>query len=190
MTHPTYHSMKPKTVYFIRPIGMEGPIKIGASDLPVRRRSDLECWCPFPLEIIAEIPGNHWIERQFHCYFAEESMRREWFRWSPRLQATIDAINAGAFDVATLPPPTRQPSNRSRRDLSYLTPGWRYQRSVEHRVLTLRRQGLPGAEVDAAGIYEMKLDHADDATIEAAKAHCEPLIADWQARFPKRSLAA
>ena len=42
-------------VYFIKPIGMDGPIKIGCSVSPDRRRETLEWWCPFPLEILAEI---------------------------------------------------------------------------------------------------------------------------------------
>jgi hypothetical protein len=92
-----------RRVYFIRPIGMQGPVKIGCSQSPDQRRCTLAAWSPFPLEVVAEIAGGERLERSFHALFAEQHERREWFRWSPELQAVMDAINAGTFDVATLP---------------------------------------------------------------------------------------
>lgn len=99
-----------RRVYFIRPIGMEGPIKIGCSHSPDGRRSTLETWSPFPLEIVAEIEGGEKLERRFHCRFFDQHQSREWFRWSPELAETIDAINAGTFSIASLPEPRRLPS--------------------------------------------------------------------------------
>src|SRR3546814_12747101 len=40
-----------KRVYFIRPIGQAGPVKIGCSVGPNKRRPELETWSPVPLEI-------------------------------------------------------------------------------------------------------------------------------------------
>lgn len=96
---------QPRTVYFIKPIGMNGPVKIGCSHSPDGRRSTLETWSPFPLEITAEIPGSLIVERRFHAYFMKQHKSREWFDWSPDLQRVIDAINSGTFDVETLPAP-------------------------------------------------------------------------------------
>lgn len=92
-----------KKVYFIKPIGMDGPVKIGCSQSPSLRRSALETWCPFPLEIVAEIVGDAFIESRFHRKFLASHLRSEWFAASPELSATIQQINDGLFDASTLP---------------------------------------------------------------------------------------
>src|SRR3546814_12248774 len=56
-----------KRVYFIRPIGQAGPVKIGCSVGPNKRRHELEKWTPVPLEIVAEIDGGFDIERRYHA---------------------------------------------------------------------------------------------------------------------------
>jgi hypothetical protein len=91
-----------KRVYFIKPIGMDGPIKIGCSQSPDGRRCTLESWSPFALEVIAEIDGDFAVERKFHKAFHHLHQRREWFASAPDLLAVIAAINAGTFDVKTL----------------------------------------------------------------------------------------
>ena len=45
-------------VYFIKPVGMEGPIKIGCSIMPTERLEGLAVWSPFPLEIVAAIQAE------------------------------------------------------------------------------------------------------------------------------------
>jgi hypothetical protein len=92
-----------KRVYFIKPVGMDGPVKIGCSRWPESRRKSLCPWSPFPLEIVAEIEGDFDLERRFHAMFLADHSHHEWFRASPELLATIAAICAGTFDVATLP---------------------------------------------------------------------------------------
>ena len=92
-------------VYFIKPVGFEGPIKIGCSASPEQRRSALENWCPFPLEILAEIEGGFDCERRFHALFEADHIRREWFNVSDRLLAVIASINAANFDLSSLPEP-------------------------------------------------------------------------------------
>lgn len=93
------------TVYFIKPIGMDGPVKIGSSGSPDRRRRSLQTWSPFPLEIVAEIDGGVHLERRFHARFRLSHQNREWFAATPELRAVIAAINAGTFDIETLPGP-------------------------------------------------------------------------------------
>jgi hypothetical protein len=100
MTHVT---RRPRTVYFIRPIGMKGPVKIGCSVSPDGRRTTLEKWSPFPLEIVAQFDGCMDDERRVHSLFWEQHQRGEWFEWSPELQALIGSINAGAFNIDALP---------------------------------------------------------------------------------------
>ncbi len=92
-----------RRVYFIKPVGMDGPIKIGCSESPARRRIALEAWSPFPLELVATIEGDCLLEQRFHAEFIADHERLEWFRITPRLLAVIGAINAGTFDIETLP---------------------------------------------------------------------------------------
>lgn len=91
------------SVYFIRPVGMNGPVKIGCSVHPPQRLYAMLAWSPFPLEIAATIDGDHWVERRFHARFIHLHERNEWFSWSPELGSTIEAINSGAFDISELP---------------------------------------------------------------------------------------
>jgi hypothetical protein len=93
------------TVYFIRGVGTRGPVKIGCSSDPAARCRAMSNGSPVVLEIVALIPGGMDIERRFHGLFQGSHERTEWFSWSPDLEATIGAINAGTFDASTLPGP-------------------------------------------------------------------------------------
>lgn len=44
------------TVYFVKPVGMDGPIKIGCTTTPAARIESLTIWSPFPLEVLVTIP--------------------------------------------------------------------------------------------------------------------------------------
>lgn len=98
--------MRQATVYFLRPIGMDGPIKIGFSVDPDGRLNTYMSWSPMPLEMAARLRGPRDLERRFHAAFAIHRIHHEWFEATPALTATIAAINAGAFDIATLPAPS------------------------------------------------------------------------------------
>jgi hypothetical protein len=82
-------------VYFIKPIGMDGPIKIGCSKRPMGRLANLTLWSPSPLEILATIPGDAFLERKLHVYFASAHLHSEWFAASPELQALIAGLING-----------------------------------------------------------------------------------------------
>lgn len=123
-----------KRVYFIKPVGMDGPVKIGTSCSPDGRRKTLATWSPFPLEIVAEIEGGRDLERRFHVKFYPDCQGREWFKASDELTRVIEAINAGTFDVSELPSGDEVLRNRSARDLSFVTPAFRYQKSVTARI--------------------------------------------------------
>lgn len=94
-------------VYFMRPIGADGPVKIGCSVAPDSRIKTYQAWSPVPLELVATIPGKWAIEWAFHARFAHLRTHHEWFRASPELTETIEAIRAGTFDLTSLPPPKR-----------------------------------------------------------------------------------
>lgn len=82
-------------MYFLRPIGMQGPIKIGKSQHPRARLASYSNWSPFPLELIVEIPGGLSLEKQIHDCFADAHSHREWFHATPRLLKFIADIAAG-----------------------------------------------------------------------------------------------
>lgn len=91
-------------VYFLRPIGHDGPIKIGHSDDPSRRCEAYNAIAPWELEVVGKLAGTTLMERQFHTLFAHLHTHHEWFRAAPELLITLAAINGGAFDPAVLPP--------------------------------------------------------------------------------------
>lgn len=98
-----------KRVYFIKPVGMDGPIKIGCSEQVEKRLSHLTRKRR-PLEIAATIPGDYFVERQFHTLFREDHIGKEWFFWTAEMGEVIAAINAGTFDLTSLPAePVRLP---------------------------------------------------------------------------------
>ncbi len=82
-------------VYFIRPVGMVGPIKIGTTLIPMKRLKELTHWSPFPLEIIGAVVGGHFHETFLHNRFANQHSHSEWFHSSPLLLQTIDRLLAG-----------------------------------------------------------------------------------------------
>lgn len=167
-----------RRVYFIKPIGMNGPVKIGVSYSPDSRRKTLESWAPFPLEIVAEIEGDTNIERRFHTRFAGSYVKHEWFNWTPELQDTIDAINAGSFDLDSLPDPVSLP--RKARDNSYITESWKYERSVRSRLNGWRDSYTRLAEILGPDRYDPSFDwtlHRDALEALVAEAR-RPAICD------------
>lgn len=98
-------SQTPRLVYFIRPVGMAGPVKIGSSVMPEKRLRELGAFCPFELELVAILPGTRELEARFHALFAADHQRGEWFAASTRLDAVIAQVAARTFDVSTLPEP-------------------------------------------------------------------------------------
>lgn len=86
---------KQKHVYFIKPIGMDGPIKIGCSDKPAKRLIMLSAWSPFALEMIGSVPGGFDDEGRLHRRFADLHTRKEWFMSSPTLRQTIECVLSG-----------------------------------------------------------------------------------------------
>lgn len=90
-------------VYFIKPVGVDGPIKIGVTDSPMRRLGQINGWSPVPLEIAATVDGDGEIEERFHSAFIEHHDRLEWFRGHADILNVIERINDGSFDIDTLP---------------------------------------------------------------------------------------
>ena len=87
-------------VYFIKPKGMSGPIKIGCSEVPETRLEALSVWSPFPLELIGAVKGALKDERYVHECLALHHSHREWFNAAPEVLAVIERIlSAGSVDA-------------------------------------------------------------------------------------------
>jgi hypothetical protein len=107
-------------IYFMRPVGCDGPIKVGFSVQPKGRLAAYQAWSPIPLEIIAVLPEPpvepyrkgvahvRWTERRFHERYYPWHMHHEWFAVNELLLADIAAIQAGTFDPSELPEPTEK----------------------------------------------------------------------------------
>lgn len=79
-----------RQVYFMKPIGQDGPVKIGCSKHPGKRLADIATWSPIPLEILAMVPGTCADEQFLHGVFFSDHLHREWFRPSATLSAVIE----------------------------------------------------------------------------------------------------
>lgn len=184
-----------RTVYFIKPIGMAGPVKIGCSFSPNGRRETLEIWSPFPLEIAAEIEGDFDLERRFHAAFESSYQGREWFRASEKLSETIRAIRTGEFDLSSLPEPKvvrlRKQGRKTWTAADRLaTSYWARLRAVEkkreivfsdspHRLYCAIR--AEGVESPAVAIAESWL--ADPLAYSIPRSVANARRAEWQRQF-------
>lgn len=142
MTTDTY-------VYFIKPIGMDGPIKIGCSAFTGRRLEDLAAWSPFPLELIGSAPGSVYDEHFLHACFAESHSHREWFHSTPALREAIKiALDAGSLEplFTRLVPRGSIRKNKNFRDI--WTPDQRLRVSYENRI-RWAEQALRDSGIDA-----------------------------------------
>lgn len=78
-------------IYFARS-GMEGPIKIGSSRNPRQRVTDLAGAHHDEITLMAVAPGDSTDEFALHKRFADDRIRREWFRPSEALLAYIKQV--------------------------------------------------------------------------------------------------
>jgi hypothetical protein len=97
-------------VYFVRPVGWQGPVKIGYTTLIRDRIANISLWAPFELEVLGTIAGPASLERRFHAKFVDQRERGEWFAWSEELGNVIAAVQAGTFDTEKLPLPACLPT--------------------------------------------------------------------------------
>lgn len=81
-------------VYFIKPVGMDGPVKIGFSHAPWERVKTLSTWSPFELELIGHVHGTFEDEQYLHKCCIDLHSHREWFNSSDELYQAIRQILA------------------------------------------------------------------------------------------------
>lgn len=80
-------------VYFIEALGLN-KIKIGFSDNPERRISQLTTGSPVPLKLITKIPGSIQLERELQARFEPIRFDKEWFYATKELMAFIASLNS------------------------------------------------------------------------------------------------
>jgi hypothetical protein len=83
-----------KRVYFIRPVGHDGPIKIGCSQDSDKRLYALQMLSPLRLETICAVPGEHHHENAIHHMFAAHRRHGEWFEATPEVLAFVEKVLA------------------------------------------------------------------------------------------------
>lgn len=89
----------PSYVYFLRPVGAIGPIKIGFSRDPIARLRSLLAWSPVPLEVIVSVSAPKGAEPWAHKKFASCRLHSEWFAATPELLAFVTyAERTGTLD--------------------------------------------------------------------------------------------
>lgn len=103
---------EPKFVYFIRPVGMDAPTKIGCTYDPTNRLTQLTRWSPFPLEIIALVnTGSHFntVERQLHTLLRDHHSHCEWFHKCDLIDRIVHGVQSGLplNEIVDLPEKTR-----------------------------------------------------------------------------------
>lgn len=84
--------MTQRCIYFAKPVGMDGPIKIGCSSIPLDRITQLAEWSPIPLEFLGAVAGNYMDEQFLHSCFADLHSHHEWFHPTPELRDIIEKV--------------------------------------------------------------------------------------------------
>lgn len=81
-------------VYFLRAGDF---VKIGkATGSPDNRVSQLKTGCPFPIEVMATMPGGLDVESQLHKRFAGIRAHGEWFHATHELIAYVESLGGAA----------------------------------------------------------------------------------------------
>ena len=87
-------------VYFIKPVGMDGPIKIGFSAVPATRLESLAAWSPYPLEIIGYVGGSFKDEQYLHSSLSDSHLHREWFKADEQVKRAVsEVLRLGSVDA-------------------------------------------------------------------------------------------
>lgn len=75
-------------------------VKIGYPADPAKRLANLQTANPFPLELLATVPGTVELEGVLHLWFADLRLSGEWFRFP--IRDAVDQFRAAIARIATL----------------------------------------------------------------------------------------
>lgn len=86
-------------IYFLQ-VGNDGPIKIGRSNNPEARVTDIQVGNPFPVNLLLKLDvGDNWdnlMEHSLHSQFARYRLQGEWFAPVPALYEKIQELSIEA----------------------------------------------------------------------------------------------
>lgn len=80
------------SVYFIKPQGAEGPVKIGFSKPPESRLETLSTGSPVPLELELTVEAPRSYETYLHKKFSDCRIHGEWFERTSELEDLISTV--------------------------------------------------------------------------------------------------
>lgn len=82
-------------IYFMKPVNLNGPIKIGHTVMPDHRLCVLGYWSPFELEFIGLHEGTIGDEWNLHTKFASYRLHNEWFLPSDEMNDCLAKLSGG-----------------------------------------------------------------------------------------------
>jgi hypothetical protein len=82
----------PKVRGYVYFIGGGDWVKIGFAKNVSRRLEALRTTCPFPLTVLASLPGTAKRERELQNRFASYRLSGEWFRFDGDLKAFVEDL--------------------------------------------------------------------------------------------------
>lgn len=119
-------------IYFFKPVGLDGPIKIGFSHRPIGRLAQYASWSPVRLEMIGFVPAQPEDENFLHQCFADIHSHNEWFFATTALRLAIARILAvGSIAIAR---ETLFPVGNIRTGRTNRSPEQRRKSSYAHRL--------------------------------------------------------
>lgn len=130
--------MRTDNLYFAARADGTGPIKIGRTGNLNFRRQALTLDAGAKVEMLVALPGLAHLERHFHTLFVADHVGHEWFDRSAALLDTIDQLQAGVFDMGTLPEPKPLPTERGKAPRNPLS---RVRYMVKGPALVTRKDG-------------------------------------------------
>lgn len=116
----------PSYLYFLRPVGMPGPIKIGVSKFPKNRRGQMSAISPFPLELITQTQAERQIEGRVHTLLRAHHSHSEWFHAHSEVLAVVQSVADGTFDPSSLPDDLGPVRFLRKREREFDTVDWEY----------------------------------------------------------------
>jgi hypothetical protein len=104
--------MTDRFIYFIKPVGKRGPVKIGSSYYPEERLKQIQRDWFDQLELIGFVPGCVPDEIKLHYRLVRHRQRlhshREWFRACDELDAVVRRIIELGFIPTNLKAPIHE----------------------------------------------------------------------------------
>jgi hypothetical protein len=74
--------------YFLQPVELDGPVKIGTTTALIERMKAYLTHSPVPLYLVGLVADD--IETEVQSLFWPDRLHGEWFRHSPELQAVLE----------------------------------------------------------------------------------------------------